>query len=93
MKEAFQFHGTVVLVGKWILSQSYIDESYKQNGWLDEKPFEWSSSDIRKDSSNKELFLLPRKWREQFASEKGAFNQWNVVLMMKDTLKREAFKR
>ena len=43
-----------ILIGKWILSESYINESYKHKQWLDERPYEWSSSDIRKNSSNKD---------------------------------------
>ena len=43
-----------ILIGKWILSESYINESYKHNQWLDKRPYEWSSLDIRKNSSNKD---------------------------------------
>ena len=79
--------------GKWVLSQSYIDESYKNNQWLDEEQFEWSSSDINNESSHKELFALPRRWREQLSLQKGAFSNWNVVLSFKNMKRKEAFRR
>ena len=84
---------TLINVGKWILSQSYVEESYNQKQWLDERSFEWSAKDCQGDPLLRELFLLPKKWREQFESQNGAFNNWTVVLVFNNEKRKELFKR
>lgn len=79
--------------GKWILPASYVEESYRQNKWLDEELFEWSAKDAEENPASQYLYSLPRKWREKYKSHRGAFRKWIVVLVFKSQKKKDGFKR
>lgn len=72
------------------MTPDYVLDSVKNGFWLAEEPYEIAIS-TRATSD----FYPVRPWREKVASGRisGAFQGWNVLLMVKEPIIRSAFKR
>lgn len=76
--------------GKWVVTPNYILDSVKNGSWLPEEPYEVAIS-----TRTKSTFYPARQWREKVASGKlkGAFQGWQVLLMVQEPSRRAMFNR
>ena len=79
--------------GTPILRCNYIEESYKERRFLEEREFEINESDAGTEIE-KRLVRAMRAWREQFiCTSKRAFDGWRVIVMMDDASKAASVER
>lgn len=76
--------------GKWVVTSNYVLESVQYGSWLSEEHYEVAIS-----TSAKSTFYPARLWREKVASGKlkGAFQGWQVLLMIQEPSRRAMFNR
>ncbi|KAM9858814.1 SMC5-SMC6 complex localization factor protein 1 [Aulostomus maculatus] len=76
--------------GKWVVTPDYVLDSVKNGSWLPEGPYEVAIS----TAASSALYPV-RQWREKVASGgiKGAFQDWRVLLVVKEPTRRDMFKR
>lgn len=79
-----------------MLQKEFVEDSFKQGGWLDEEQYEWVSS-VLDPKASKELGALydaPRKWRLALQTTRtGAFKTWNTMVHVKDIKMKKAYER
>ncbi|KAJ3392535.1 hypothetical protein HDU84_004020, partial [Entophlyctis sp. JEL0112] len=87
--------------GAWILHETYIEKSSEAGRFLDEEEFEWAKFLTSNDSDISQLCSASKKWRVKLANYKsgfqnhpsGAFEHWQVLLVMKSSRRLSGFRR
>ena len=83
--------------GKWILNESYIEDSYRAQEWLQELNYEWDKKMMNKVAASPEsvsLLSVPRQCRLLYSGpDRGPFLGWNVALHVKHKNKHVVYKR
>ncbi|CAL9708208.1 unnamed protein product [Knipowitschia caucasica] len=76
--------------GKWVVTPQYVMDSVQNGSWLPEELYEVAIS-----TSTTSTFYPVRQWRERVASGKlkGAFQGWQVLLMVQEPARRAMFTR
>lgn len=76
--------------GKWVVTPDYVLDSVKNGSWLAEESYEVAIS-----TGATSTFYPVRQWREKVATGKlkGAFQDWRVVLVVQEPVRRAMFKR
>ena len=79
--------------GTPILKCTYIEESYKEKRFLEEKDFDIGEADAETEVEIK-LVRAMKAWREQVTSTtKKAFDGWRVIVLMNDASKAASVER
>ena len=71
-------------LGKWILHENYIQDSYSNKEWLNEEKYEWSlemDHDLTSGCGKETLLSVPKQCRLTYRGlSKGPFVNWKVGL-------------